>query len=119
MSGSADDFFAEHPESRAVFEAVRAAIEETGPAEMAVSKSQIAFRRRHGFAQVWMPEVYLGRGAPLVLTLGLRRRVDSPRFKSIVEPAPGRFTHHIELFAPDEVDAEVKAWIAEAWGLAE
>jgi hypothetical protein len=53
-----------------------------------------------------------------VLTVGLRRRDGSPRWKQIVEPYPGRFTHHLELRSPGEVDAEVEAWLREAWGLA-
>jgi hypothetical protein len=51
----------------------------------------------------------------LVLTLSLRRRDASPRWKEIVEPAKGRFTHHLELRSPDEIDAEVRAWLARAW----
>jgi len=33
-------------------------------------------------------------------------------------PRPGRFTHHLELREVDEIDAAVRAWIAEAWLLA-
>jgi hypothetical protein len=32
-----------------------------------------------------------------------------------VEPAKGRFTHHLELREPDEVDEEVAGWLREAW----
>lgn len=39
----------------------------------------------------------------------------APRWKRVVEPAPGRFTHHLELYAPEDVDAEVVEWLAEAW----
>lgn len=41
-----------------------------------MTKSQVAFYRRKAFAWAWMPGKYLrGRGAPLVLTLALRRQV--------------------------------------------
>jgi hypothetical protein len=50
-----------------------------------------------------------------VLTLSFRRRDRSRRWKEIVEPAPGRFTHHLELFSPAEVDAEVRGWLRKAW----
>ena len=65
---------------------------------------------------VWMPGQYLkGDTAPLVLTLFLPWRDSSPRWKEIVEPAPGRFTHHLELYSPEDIDNEVKAWLRQAW----
>jgi len=95
---------------------VQAAVERIGPAELRVTKSQVAFRRGENFAIVWRPEQYLRRkAAPLVLTLAFRFRHPSPRWKEIVEPAPGRFTHHLELYSPAEVDDEVVAWLRQAW----
>ena len=115
-----DEFFEGHNESRRLFEAVRDAIDTVGPAERQITKSQIAFGRSSWFAFVWMPDVYLGStNVPLVLTVGLPRRDDSPRWKQVVEPAPGRFTHHLELRRVSEVDAEVVAWLREAWEAAE
>jgi len=62
---------------------------------------------------------YLRRNtAPLVLTLSLRRRDASPRWKEIVEPYPGRFTHHLELYSRDDIDDQVRLWLREAWGSA-
>ena len=111
-----DEFFAGQEASRRIFEAVREAVASIGPAELRVSKSQVAFRRRTGFAYAWMPGMYLRKGdVPLVLTVGLRRRDDSPRWKQVVEPAPGRFTHHLELRSAAEVDDEVCGWLQEAW----
>lgn len=114
-----DEFFGDHGESRALFEAVRECVETVGDAGVRVSKSQVGFYRRTGFAYVWMPRQYLRTAdVPLVLTVALRRRDASPRWKEVVEPAPGRFTHHLELRSSDEVDAEVRDWLAEAWALA-
>ena len=114
-----DDFFAGHAESRAIFGAVRAAVDAVGPAEVRVTKSQVAFRRKRAFAWAWMPDMYLKGGhAPLVLTVALRRRDASPRWKEVVEPAPGRFTHHLELRSPSDVDAQARRWLREAWDLA-
>jgi len=112
---SVDAFFAGRPTSRAIFEALRAAVATLDEVDLRVSKSQIAFRRRVGFAAVWMPEQYLGRGVPLVLTVGLRRRDESARWKQVVEPHPGRFTHHLEIASPEEVDEQVLRWLQEAW----
>lgn len=110
-----DEFFDGHDESRRLFDAVARAVGSLGPVDRRVTKSQIAFRRRIGFAWAWMPEQYLGRGAPLVLSIALRRRDDSPRWKEIAEPYPGRFMHHLELCATEDVDTEVLAWLTEAW----
>lgn len=35
-----------------------------------------------------------------------------------VEPAPGRYKHHIELTAPEQLDAQLQAWLQEAYNLA-
>jgi len=111
-----DDFFAGHPAARRLFDAGRDAVDGIGPADLRVTKSQVAFRRRVGFAYAWMPAMYLRTGdVPLVLTIGLRRRDESPRWKEVVEPAPGRFTHHLELRASSEVDDAVRGWLREAW----
>jgi hypothetical protein len=111
-----DDFFRGRDSSRRIFEALRAAVYAIGPAELRVTKSQVAFRRRITFAWAWMPDTYLGPGhAPLVLTVALRRRDPSERWKQVVEPAPGRFTHHLELRSAEEIDGEARAWLAEAW----
>lgn len=111
-----DDFFAGHDDSRRLFESVKDAITSIGPADIRVTRSQVAFRRHTGFAFVWMPDIYLGKSkVPLVLTIGLRRRDLSPRWKEIVEPAPGRFTHHLELRSESDIDDEVRLWLQEAW----
>lgn len=113
-----DEYFAAaDPLSRELFEAVRELVEPLGEVEVRPTKSQVAFARRLAFAWTWMPAQYLRRRplAPLVLTLDLPRREDSPRFKQVVEPTPGRFTHHLELYSTKDLDDEVLRWIREAW----
>ena len=111
-----DQFFEGHPESRSIFRAIGSAVQEIGPAETRVSRSQISFHRRHAFAAAWRPGQHLrGERPPLVLSVYLRRRAPSPRWKQVVGPRPGRFTHHLELRSPAEVDDEVRQWLAEAW----
>jgi len=111
-----DEFFAGLQESKGLFEAVLKEIHAHGAAEMKVSKSQIAFRRRKAFAWMWVPGKYLrGKTAPLVLTLSFRSRSSSPRWKEIVEPYPGRFTHHLELYSTQDIDDEVRGWLHDAW----
>ena len=118
---SLDAFFAgREPESRMLFEAVRVAVEAVGATEIRATKSQVAFRRRLGFAWVWIPGQYLrGKTAPLVLTVDLHRHDTSPRWKEVIEPRPGRFTHHLELYSADQIEGEVLGWLREAWEQAE
>lgn len=111
-----DDFFAGKDASRQIFETLHRTVDCLGTVEVRVTKSQVAFCQSRAFAWAWMPGSYLrGKHAPLVLTISLRRRDSSPRWKEIVEPRPGRFTHHLELFSSDEIDDEVRAWLQEAW----
>jgi hypothetical protein len=111
-----DEFFAGQDLSKQLFETVRREVAALGETDMRITKSQVAFRRRRGFAWVWMPGQYLKRvAAPLVLSLSLSRRENSPRWKEIVEPYPGRFTHHLELYDTADIDEQVRNWLREAW----
>ena len=111
-----DEFFEGQDEPRQLFEALCRMVNAIGPLELGVTKSQIAFRRRKAFAWAWIPGKYLrGKTAPLVLTLSLRSRDASPRWKEIVEPSPGRFTHHLELYSINDIDDQVRAWLRAAW----
>jgi hypothetical protein len=115
-----DEFFAGKPLAQTLFEQVRRAVDAIEPTNIRVTKSQVAFRRRHAFAWVWMPDQYLrGHTAPLVLSVSLPWRDDSLRWKEVVEPAPGRFMHHLELRDPAEIDSEVSVWLRDAWEAAQ
>ena len=79
------------------------------------SRSQVAFRRRRGFAYLWVPGRHLrGPAAPVVLSIALDRRVESDRFTEVAHPAPTVWMHHLELPTPDELDDEVAGWLREA-----
>jgi hypothetical protein len=109
-------FFRGHEASRGVYDALAALVTTVGRAQVRVTKSQIAFRRRRAFAWAWVPGRYLrGERPPLVLSLSLPRRDRSERWKEIVEPRPGRFLHHLELWSEGDLDSEVKGWLLEAW----
>ncbi len=111
-----DEFFGSQDESRALFDALLCLVNEIGSTELKVTRSQIAFRRKKAFAWAWMPGKYLhGKVAPLVLTVCFPNRDLSPRWKEIVEPAQGRFIHHLELFSIQDVDNEINGWLKVAW----
>ena len=114
-----EEFFGDHHESRQLFDALLDLIKAIGPAEFRVTRSQIAFRRTKTFAWVWMPGRYLrGKVAPLVLSLSFPNQDASPRWKEIVEPARGRFMHHLELYSIEDMDGEVNQWLQSAWMVA-
>lgn len=119
MDGDAErtveEFFDGSPQGLALYAAVADAVASIGPAEVRVSKSQIAFRNRRGFAYVWRPGRYVRSHVPAVLSIALPRRLDSARFKSVVHPAPTTWMHHLELTDSDQVDVEVHGWLAEAY----
>ncbi|AXE24908.1 hypothetical protein C0216_16910 [Streptomyces globosus] len=115
-AGSPEEFFEGCDRGLALYEAVAEAVAALGSdaTGIRVTRSQIAFRRRRGFAWVWRPDRYVRSSAPAVLSIALPCRVESDRFKSVVHPAPDVWMHHIELYDPAEVDAEVRAWLAAA-----
>ena len=99
----------------AVYERVRSIIERGGPVEIRVGRSQVAFRRRRGFAYLWRPGQYLARpDAEVVLSIALPRRIQSPRWKEVARPVPRAWMHHLELYSVREVDGEVEGWLDEA-----
>jgi len=103
----------------AVFRAVRRSLEEIGDVEVRITKSQVSFRRLRGFAYLWMPSQWLDRQPDVVvLSIALDHELRSPRFEQVVEPASGRWMHHLEVGSVDELDDEVVGWLADAWAWA-
>jgi hypothetical protein len=112
-----DEFFRGERLAQRLYDALDNEMGRLGRTSVRVSKSQVAFRRKKNVAVVWMPGKYLEQGdiAPLVLTLSLARKDDSPRWKEVVRTSPNRFTHHLELRRLEDIDAQVKGWLHEAW----
>lgn len=117
--GGVTEFFRGDLVAQRLFDAVSRAASKSGPFSLRIMKSQISLDRAHPFAAVWVPgRVLHGETPPLVLSVYLPRRDASPRWKQVVEPAPGRFTHHLELRDAADVDQQVENWLAEAWAAA-
>jgi hypothetical protein len=108
---TAEEYFSEEPVGLAAFGRVQEALRESHPdVTVRVSTSQVAFRRRRGFAYLWLPGRYLPRPtSPVVLSIASGVRLESERFKEVVHPGP--WMHHLEITGPDEVDDEVVAWL--------
>jgi hypothetical protein len=112
-------FLAGAPHGAATLGWVAGVVAGLGPATLRLTGSQLALRRRIGFAWLWLPGRWLAHPqADLVLSVGLPTRLDSPRFKEVVEPSPGRWMHHLEVPDPEVLDAEVAGWLAAAYDAA-
>lgn len=85
---------------------------------MTVTKSQVAFRSRRGFAHVWRPGQYVDSEVPAVLSIALPREVTSARFKEVAHPSTHVWMHHIELHEASELDDQVLGWLTEAYASA-
>ena len=118
MAGGSDqgpeELFAGFPESLAICRAVQRAVAGLGEVSVATTKSQVAFRRRRGFAYAWRPGQYVGSDVPLVLSIALPREVESERIKQVVHPAAHVWMHHIELRDATEIDDQIIGWLTEA-----
>ncbi|MCS5479142.1 DUF5655 domain-containing protein [Corynebacterium sp. YIM 101645] len=114
-------FFGTHDTERHLYDVFAGRILEEFPdTRVKVHRTQISFYHRRLFAATWLP-VRLVRGRPeayLVVTFVLDRQLDSPRIVESVEPRPGRWTHHVLLAAPEEIDDELLGWVGQARQLA-
>ena len=87
-----------------------------------VQKTQITFSNRHVFACVSFARVKRKAELPmsyLVITLALPVPLDSERIAVKTEPYPGRWTHHIVVSTPEELDEELLSWIKTAYTFAD
>ena len=110
-------FFDGRPAELALYEALLRRMETEFPeGSVKVQKSQISFCGRHLFAMVSLPR--RKRDSGIIVTLGLSRRLESPRVSASAEPYPGRWTHHVVLTCPGDVEGEVSAFLAEAYWFA-
>ena len=111
-------FFDGRPWALPLYEALFSQMEELFPeAAVKVQKSQISFYGRHLFAAVSLP-LRRKKTWPeecLVVTFGLGSRVEDPRIAVAVEPYPRRWTHHVLLSRPEEVDGQLLDWLREAY----
>lgn len=114
-------FFEKMPSMLSVYQALRDQLVKRCPElQIKVSKTQISFRNRHIFAMASLP-FRRAKGWPeccLIVSFGLCCRLDSPRIVQAVEPYPNRWTHHVLVTQCAEIDAELLAWLDEAYRFA-
>lgn len=114
-----DEYLADSALGRSVFETVHEVVSSFGDVEVRTTSSQIALRRRRGFAYLWLPGRYLARPqAEVVLSVALDRELTSPRFKEVAHPAPRIWQHHLEVRDVADLDDEVRDWLRAAYDAA-
>lgn len=114
-------FFDTLPAALPIYELFAARAAELPAYQIRVQKTQITYTNRHVFACASFLKVRKAKDRPnpyLVITVGLNRRLESPRVDAAVEPYPGRWTHHITVASPEEIDDELMAWVREAYAFA-
>lgn len=114
-------FFDGRPRELSLYQTLFSRLESLCPdGSVKVQRTQISFYCGHLFAAASLP-IRRRKGWPehcLMVTIGLGRRLDSPRVAVAVEPYPNRWTHHILITREEQVDDELLRWLEEACRLA-
>jgi uncharacterized protein DUF5655 len=95
------------------FERLLAAARRNGPVTVVPEKTRIAFQARMSFAAFTLRPRWIDGHVVLA------RRLDSPRFRRVDVISPRNQVHAFRLSEPGDVDAEVAAWLAEAYRVGE
>jgi uncharacterized protein DUF5655 len=104
-------FESKPPAIRALFDHLAAAIERLGSVTILPERTRIAFQVRMSFA-VAMPKQGWLDGH-----LVLARRIEHPRFRRVETFSPRNHLHAFRLTGPEEIDAELRGWLAEAYSV--
>jgi hypothetical protein len=102
-----DEHFARAaPGLRAVFDAL---LEAAGPVTVNATRSRVTFQTRIRFAGIDAP-----RGDHLLANFVLTRPVRDPRIARVEHVPPYYYVHRVRLARPEDVDGDLRAWLAEA-----
>ena len=80
-------------------------------------KTQVSFYNRHMFGCVSFAKVRKKSLRPdhyIVVTFGLDHEIQSPRIDVATEVRSNRWTHHVLISDPSEIDDELMGWVKEA-----
>jgi hypothetical protein len=96
---------------RDLFERFRAMVEGCGPVKTLAHRDKIGFMVRVRFAGA------VPRNRWLEVGFRLPRRIESPRFHKIQTIHPNAHVHVMRVTRADELDAELAAWLREAYAV--
>ena len=94
---------------RAIFDKLLAAARKNGPVTVLPEKTRIAFQVRMSFAAFVIRRNWVDGHVVLA------RRLKNKRFRRIETFSPRNHLHAFRFEKIDEVDADVSAWLAEAY----
>ena len=97
------------PELRATFEVLQAAMKRIGPYTTTALKTMITFSRDRNFGGLTVTKNRLDLG------FFLTRRLQHSRITRVEPISPHKIAHHVNLYATSDVDAELVAWLREAY----
>ncbi|MDO5511294.1 DUF5655 domain-containing protein [Corynebacterium sp.] len=112
------DYFGDRDAEREIYETFEAAVLKRWPeTRIKVHKTQISFYNRHLFVVASLPYRRMKDWPEecLLVTFGLEHELDHPRIAVATEPHPRRWTHHVVVASPEDVDEELMEWVAAAW----
>lgn len=101
------------PHAVALYRRFEALVRGCGPVTLAPARTRIGFQVRMIFAAVSV------RRDRLDGHVVLARRLEHPRFRKVESLSPRNHVHHFRLASPDDIDAEVAAWVREAYAVGE
>jgi Domain of unknown function (DUF5655) len=108
-----DHFVNRPPALRAAYDALLDASRRLGPVKVEPKKTSIHLVRTTAFAGVAV------RKAALVLTVKAAKDIRSPRIARHERASANRWHLETRVDGPDNVDAELIAWLTQAYELAE
>jgi len=118
VSAEALQFFDGHPGAIPLYLAFDEGIRQRAQVRrIQVKKTQISYFNGYMFACVSLLPVKKAKDRPrdyITVTFMLEHRLSSPRIDTACEPSPNRWTHHILIASPEEMDAEFWGWMQEA-----
>lgn len=111
-------FFNEHEDAIPMYEKLEALIMKQIPeAKIKVSKTQISFSNKRGFAIVSFNSCRKVKDRPKVwmtVTFDLGYQKISHRIDVATEAHLNRWTHHVMVSGANDIDNELMSWICEA-----
>lgn len=111
-------FFDKSPAALPIYLKLREKLPEICPETVIqVKKTQSSLINRHIYGAVSFLAARRKALRPdpfITVTIGLGQRLGSPRIDAASEPYPGRWTHHLVIGSPDEIDDELAGWLREA-----
>jgi len=108
-----DHFVNKDPSVRALYERLVSLLRTFGPIEVDPKKTSIHLNRKSALAGVETRRNYL------LLNIKSDHQIKSPRIEKAEQVSAKRFHHKVRISSPEDLDAELKTWLKEAYLLSE